>query len=205
MKKLPGARPEAKTELMAARLAAQPTALHTAMEGLSSAGSRKFEYSKALMILSEQHPELLYPHFQFLSQLLTSENKIIKWNAFRIIANLAPIDEEGHIGRIFDAYIAPITGPAMITAANAIQGAVKIATVEKQLTDKVIRAILKVEQTHYQTDECRNIVIGHAIKALGMMDEPIRRRENVVAFVRRQTHNSRNATRKKAEIFLKGL
>jgi hypothetical protein len=193
---------QVEPECLVAQLVAEPPALRAAVEGLSCAGSQKFRYSKALLTLSEQQPEVLYPYFSSFRRLMNADNRIIQWIAFRLIANLAPVDEKQLIAGIIDEYLAPIKGPVMITAATAIQGAVKIAAMNKPLTDKVVRAILKVERAQYQTDECRNIAIGHAINALGTLDEPTKRRKEVVGFVQRQIRNTRNATRKKAELFL---
>ncbi len=91
----------------------------------------------------------------------------------------------------------------MITAANTIEGAAKIALAKPALADAVVRAILKVQGAKYQTDECRNIVAGHAIEALDGLFAGTTRRKEVLEFVRREADNPRNATRKKAAEFLR--
>jgi hypothetical protein len=90
----------------------------------------------------------------------------------------------------------------MVTAANSIIGSAKIARTHKHLANRIVRAILQVENAKYQTDECRNVAIGHAITALGVMDMEIRRSRDVVKFVKRQARNPRAGTRRKAELFL---
>jgi len=103
------------------------------------------------------------------------------------------------MGRLLADYLAPIAGPVMITAANAIAGAAKIGASHPGFSKKIIAAILQVEHAHYQTDECRNIAIGHAITALATIGKST---PTVLAFVERQLCNPRPATRKKAEAFL---
>jgi hypothetical protein len=179
------------------------TALRSAIASLSTAGSGKLETAKELTALSERHPELLYPVFDAIVELLDAPNKLVQWAAIRMIANMAVADRDDRITRIIEGYLAPISGPVMITAGNTIKGAVKIAGTHKHLTDRIVRAILAVEHARYQTDECRNLAIGHAIAALGTAQPGVRRSERVMAFVRRQTDNGRPATRKKAERFLK--
>ena len=96
-------------------------------------------------------------------------------------------------------------GPVMITAGHAIQGSARIAATHKHLTDRIVRAILGTERARYKTDECRNIALGHAIKALGAMSDEVRHSPEVTAFVTRQIENPRPATRKKAEQFLRTI
>ena len=56
---------------------------------------------------------------------------------------------------------------------------------------------------HYKTDECRNVAIGHAIRALGRFFDAIPEQAPVVRFVRAQLENPRASTRRKAQEFLK--
>jgi len=179
------------------------SSLRRAIAELSSAGTEKFKTAKELVSLSESQPEVLYPVFDAIAEHLEAGNKIIQWTAFQIIANLAAADHDDRIEGTLDRYLAPIQGPVMITAGHAIRGAARIAATHKQLTAKVVRAILGVEAATYATKECRNIAIGHAISVLGSMDSEVKRSAEVTAFVKRQTVNPRPATRKKAEHFLK--
>jgi hypothetical protein len=66
---------------------------------------------------------------------------------------------------ILEEYLAPISGPQMIDAANTIQGATSIALAKPYLADRIAAAVLAVEHAQYQRAECRNIAIGHAIRA----------------------------------------
>jgi hypothetical protein len=179
--------------------------LKSAILELSSAGTHKFKTAKALVALSDKHPDRLYPYFDAFCGLLETKNSIIKWAAFQIVANLAVVDKECRIEGIIDGYLAPIAGPVMVTAANAIIGSARIARTHRHLSNRIVRGILLVEHATYQTDECRNVAIGHAIRALGMMETKIRRTEDIMGFVERQTQNTRASTRKKAELFLKGI
>jgi len=94
----------------------------------------------------------------------------------------------------------------MISAANVIGGAARIALARPGLADRVAAEVLKVERASYATAECRNVAIGHAVSAFGEFFHVLRRqRAPVLEFVRRQLTNSRPATRKKAERFLRKI
>jgi hypothetical protein len=78
-----------------------------------------------------------------------------------------------------------------------------IAQAKPHLADRIAAEVLKVGKARYQTAECRNVAIGHAILALGDILPLLREPAPIVRFVRTQIRNSRPATRKKAEQFLK--
>ncbi len=189
---------------LAAKVSRNPQLLADVIEGLNAEAARvRFGCAKVLRILSAERPDLLYPHFDFFVRLLDSENKIFQWEAAFVLSHLARVDVEDRFARVFGKYFSPISGPVMITAANVIQGGARIARAKPHLADRIGVEILKVSRARYQTVECRNVAIGHAILALGEFFDLIRKPAPVIQFVRRQINNSRPATRKKAEQFLK--
>ncbi len=182
----------------------EPRLLPQVFLGLEADRARvRFGCAGALLILSEREPGLLYPHLDRLVELTTSPNSILQWTAFRAIANLAGVDAKGRIVKLLDRYFAPIPGPAMITAATVIAGGARIARAKPRQADRIAREILVVERARYQTAECRNVGIGHAIEAFDTFFDLLKKPQPVVRFVRRQLRNSRNAVRNKASSFLK--
>lgn len=198
------ARQSASHETLARNIIKQPESLHEAFEGLGAEKARvKYGCLKVLRIISEKKPEILYPEFDRLVSLLDSETNIFKWGAILCIGNLAAADSEGKIDRILDKYLQPISGHVMITAANVIGGAGKIARAKPHLADKIARTLLRVEQANYQTEECRNVALGHTVVSLDLFFEHLDKPQPIVEFVKRQLHNRRNAVKVKAAKFLK--
>jgi len=191
---------------LADRVVGQPRLLPEVLEGLGADEPRiKYGCSKVLRLVSQKRPAILYPHFVFFAGQLDADNNFLKWDAARIIANLAAVDSKEKLKPILNRYLRPIGGPVMITAATVIAGAATIALARPELTDSITRAILKVERAEYQTAECRNVAIGHAIESLNRFYGLLGAKEKAAAvgFVRRQVTNRRNAVRKKAAAFLK--
>jgi hypothetical protein len=181
-----------------------PGLVRQILEGLNADKPRiKYGCAKALRLISEQRPERLYPHWDFFVRLLDHKNKILQWDAAFVLSCLAGVDAQDKFAPIFEKYFSPIPGPVMITAANVIQGAARIAQAKPHLADRIAAEVLKVARARYQTLECRNVAIGHAILSLGNMLPLLRDPAPAVRFVRKQTTNARPATRKKAELFLK--
>jgi hypothetical protein len=173
-------------------------------EGLADASPRvKYGSAKGLLQLSEEAPAALYPRFDLFARLLDGENTILRWNATRILGNLAPADREGKIENMFDHFFAPILGKEMIGAANTMQAGATIALAKPHLAGRIAAEILKVGRARYATPECRNFAMGHAIQALDRFFHIVPEKKRVLAFVRRQLANIRPATRRKAEKFLK--
>lgn len=169
----------------------------------SPTATMKYPAVKALRLLSERNSQTVYPHFDLFAGWLTNSNSILRWNGRLILGNVAGADSEGRLDAMIDAYLAPISGSHLIDAATTIRGATSIALAKPHLAQKIANRILKVERAVYATPECRNVAIGHAIKALDLLFPTLTEKRRIQLFVTHQLENSRPATRKKAEAFLK--
>jgi hypothetical protein len=170
----------------------------------------KFSYEKILRLLSEKSPDLIYPYFDDFVGFLNSQNNFIKWSAILTIANLTAVDSENKFDMIFKKYYQPVTGPAMITAANIIGSSWKIVLSKPYLTEKILKEILKVQKAKYihqgkLSAECKNVVSGQAIDSFVMLFDKIKNKKPVIKFVKAQLNNSRPAVAKRAEKFLKNF
>ena len=175
-----------------------------AIEGLSAEKATiKYRCEKVLRTLSAMQPEILYPRFGLFATLLEGKNTFLKWGAIATVANLASADRDNKFEPIFSKYFSAITGPVMITAANTIRGAAKIAAAKPALADRISKEILKVERAKYKTPECRNVAIGHAIDSLDTIFPLVQDQGSIIRFVERQLRNTRAPVRKRAERFLK--
>jgi hypothetical protein len=172
--------------------------------GLDAPAARvKYGCLKDLRRLSQEAPQLIYPDFDKFAGLLDHPNSIFRWNAAHILANLARVDRSRKLAPLLDRFLKPIRGPQMIAAANVIQAAAVIAAAQPHLADRIAAGILTVRRAKYESGECRNVAIGHAIQSLDRFFESIPRQRAVLNFVRRQLDNPRPATRRKAEKFMK--
>ena len=187
-----------------ARVRDEPVLVDSLLEGLSSITPPvKFGSAKALWLLGEAAPELLYPRFDVFLALLDSKNSILRWNATRALACLAPVDSDEKLVAALDKYLSPIPGPQMIAAVNTIQWASRIALAKPHLADRIARAIVGVRNASYKTEECRNVAVGHAIVSLDRFFHLVGDKRAIIAFVSAQLDNPRPATRKKAALFVK--
>lgn len=198
------ARKDADPERLARTLAGSPARLEQLLGGLhADRATVRFNSSKILLALARESPESLRSSIGSVLELLDSENKLLKSAAIRTLGYLAPVDSAGRITRAMEKILAPITGPDLVVACNAIEGSARIAQAKPKQKSRIVGTILSVPKGKYRTPECRNIAIGRAIDALSEISIGPAQRRSVVEFVRRQRKNPRRSTRARAERFLR--
>jgi hypothetical protein len=176
-----------------------PAQVRECFAGLHSERANvRFASAKALCHVSDSEPRKVYPHFDEVVQLLHQPNQILQWNGMRILAGLAPVDRAGRLDAILDEYFAPAAGPSMIGAAEAVCGGAAIAAAKPHLAAAVVQRVLQVESAQYATDECRNVVIGHALRAAKRLAPLVEDTAPLRSFAERHADNPRQATRRKA-------
>jgi len=159
--------------------------------------------AKTLQILSVRVPKRLYPQLDFFLQLIDGDDTILKWIALDVVGNVSSVDTENQINKkILQQLYDLLSDESMITAAHAIAALGRIAVHKPRVRKEVTAHLLCVENIQ-RNPECRDILIGHTILALTEYIDPLRDKKAVLAFAQRALKNSRPATRKKAEKFLK--
>lgn len=163
----------------------------------------KYGCAKALRIIVEEEPELLYPYFdQFASMLRKPASKIFLWEAIYLLAGLAPVDEDEKLEGVLPDYFAHIEGPMMITAANIVKGGAELVAARPEFAQRAVKEILRTERGKYETAECYEIVIGNALKTFTKIYKWVEDKQPVVHFAERHKGSSRPSTRKVAEALL---
>jgi len=164
----------------------------------------KYSCAKSLLDIARDNPIELYPNFDYFAELLDSDNQILKWTAIDIIGHMSKVDGEKKVDKLMGKLFELLNTGKLITAAHAISALTDIAVAKPEYQRKITEELLKVENYIYDTVECRNIALGKVILAISRYSEQLEDKA-VIEFLLRQTKNTRNATKKKAEQFLKKL
>ncbi len=199
------ARAGLETEEVILKAVKNPRMVEELLSGLSAPDSSKLARAKALNLLSERHPESLYLHYDFFVCLLDDPHRILKWNAIIILGNLAGVDSQRRFDTVFSAYFRHLRDGDLITAANLVGAAGKIARARPDLAGRITSEILDVEVIPLPTSECREIARGKALMAFGDNIDTFRGDSRVGEFARKCLGSRRPATRKKAEALIKKL
>ncbi len=174
-----------------------------ALAELSSDNPRvKYRRAKSLVAIAKQDPRLLYPHLPFFAKLLRSENNIMTWTAIDILGYLTALARANRATRLLNLLSGFLRSGKLITANHSISALSHIAAAVPAHRQRAIQELLKVERYGYETDECHNIALGKVVQAFSSLEDS-NRDAQILEFVRHQTRNSRPATRKRAEEFLK--
>ena len=159
------------------------------LEGIrSSKAAVRYGCAKALMDLSEENPEKLYPYMASFVDLLDSKYRILVWNALAIIASLTEVDVDKKFDAVFAKYYSFICDEYMVTVANVVGNSAKIALAKPYLIPKITDELLKVEDiaiTPHLTEECRRVISQKAIESMDSFFEEIEDKERVISFVKR--------------------
>ncbi len=163
----------------------------------------KYGCLNSLVIISENNPKLIYPHFDSFAEYLDSDKNIMKLGCLKILSHLSRVDDKNKFDSIFDRFYSFITDPGMTTAASVSKASATIAAAKHYLAQDITRQLLKVARTDYKTEECKNILIGHVISCFDKMLGQIDNKKPVLTFVELNTNNPWKATRTKAQKFIK--
>ncbi len=192
-----------KLEEIALETNNNPKIVYYLLEGVENNNARiRYGCFNTLVLISEQNPELLYPHFDHFVNYFDSDKNIFKLGGIKIIANLSKVDSKKKFDAIFNAFYSFISDPEMTTAANVTKGSTIIAKSKPYLIDNITNQLLKVLHTKYKTEECKNILIGHVINSFDKMFEQVENKNSVLEFVEKNTTNTWKGTKSKAEKFI---
>lgn len=169
--------------------------------------SVKYTCTKVVRLINEQRPELVYPYFEQVASWLKHPNSFIKWDACRILADLAAVDLENKFARIYQDYFDLIHDPQMITAANVIGNAWKIVQARLEWESDITGRLLEVPGIVYlhegePSPECNSIACGHVIECFDHYFNRSANQAEMLLFAEEQRKSTRKAVSKIAVKFL---
>ena len=172
------------------------------LEGiLSKKETIRYNSFKVLLRISEEHPELLRPKWDFFVGLLESDNTSHKYIAIYIIANLARLDKENNFEKIFDKYYNLLDDKSVIPAGHVAGNSGKIARARPELQAKITDRLLSIDETHHEPER-RELIKGYAIESFSEYFEEAKNKREIMKFVKKQLNSKSPRTRKKAKEFL---
>jgi hypothetical protein len=178
------------------------------VKGVSSPkASIRYGCSSVLVDLSAQYPKKLYPCLDVFIGLLDSKYRILTWNATVAIANLCCVDVNQKFDAVFCKYFNLINSGYLITAANVVANAGKIALAKPHFIPQITNGLLKIDAlptTPHLTDECKRVLAEHAIASFDMFFGGLdaAQKQMVLGFVAGHQDSSRKTLGCKASVFL---
>jgi hypothetical protein len=170
-------------------------------EVLSKKETARHAAFKALLSISEERPEVLYPEWNFFADLLGSDNTSFKYIAIYIIANLTKVDTENRFEKVFEKHYSLLDDESVIPAAHVAGNSGKIAKAKPGLETKITNKLLSIDKTHHAPGR-KELIKGYAIEAFGEYFAEAKDKEKIVEFVAKQLKSKSPRTQKAAQKFL---
>src|SRR5512143_1671250 len=177
-------------ETMAQHALHHEHALQDLLEGISPRTQKSVireSSSKAVLYLSEQHPEVLLPHWAYFVKLLRSDNGFSKYVAVHVIANLVTAGDDGRFEKSFNTFYKLLDDESVMVAAHVAGVSGQIACAKSQLQNKITQRLLTIEQTHFPPDR-QALIISYAIQSFDQYfaATAARDQDRILAFVQQQ-------------------
>jgi hypothetical protein len=161
----------------------------------------RYNCFKVLLQISENHPQILYPEWNYFLELLSSDNSYHRIAAINIISNLVSADSENRFEKIFNQYFNLLDDKSMITAIFLARSAGKIAKAKPNLQKRITERLLNIDKTHHEQDR-KDLIKSGAIESFEEYVEESHDKQKILAFVEQQLQGESPKTRKIAEAFL---
>ena len=162
----------------------------------------RFNSSKALNLISEKKPEVLYPEWDYFFDLLAGDNTYWKCSAIPLIANLTRVDKKKKFELFFEKYFDLMDDRSFIPAAYVARSAATIVKAKPKLQAKITKKLLGIDETHHDPQR-RDLVKSDIIEAFDEYYEQVKNKKEIIAFVKQQLDSDSPKTRKTAAKFLK--
>ena len=170
------------------------------LEGiLSEKDTIRYNSFKALLLISEENPEALYPKWNFWVDMIDSDNAYWKLIAVRIIANLTKADGKNRFEKVFNEYY-NLFNDSVIVAGHLAASSGEIAKAKPKLQTKITNKLLNIDKTNQKH---KDLVKAGAIEAFDEYFKEAKDKEKILKFVAEQLNSRSPKTRKKAKWFLK--
>ena len=155
---------------------------------------------KILTKISEEQPEVLYKKWDYLADLLNSDNHYQRYISINILANLAIVDVQNKFEKIFDKYFSNIDGHKTMVAGQAALNSGKIVKAKPKLQTKITNRLLNIEKTHQgkQID----LIKAYVIEAFNEYFAESSDKKTIINFVEAQLESKSPKTKKVAKDFL---
>jgi len=158
----------------------------------------RYNSFKVLLLISEEHPEVLYPKWDLLVDMIDSDNAYWKLSAVRIIANLTRVDTENKFEKIFNKYY-DLLNDSVIVAGHITANSGRIAKTKPKLQTEITNKLLNIDKTN---QEHKDLVKAGTIESFSEYFEESKDKKKIIEFVNKQLNCESPKTRKKAKEFL---
>jgi hypothetical protein len=161
----------------------------------------RYNCSRALEQLSEKHGNVLYSHWDYFVDLLSSDNTYQKISALTIIANLVKDDVHNRFTNIFEQYYGLLNDKSMITATYVARYSAKIVKSRPELEPMITGRLLDIDKTRHDPER-KDLIKGFVLESFDGYFQTTENRHGMLKLAREQLQSKSPKTKKIARAFL---
>lgn len=155
---------------------------------------------QALLAISRDNPDFLYPQWGYFQEMLRSPNSYHQYIASYILANLTKVDGEDRFLDIFHDYFHILAGDKVMTASHVAINSPTIIKNKPELESRIVDTLLNIE--NIQHGKQKELLKAYVIEALRKIYPDAQDKEKIKEFVESQLESSSPKTRDLASCFL---
>ena len=155
----------------------------------------------ALKLISEEKPEMLYGYWDFLADLIASDNAFVQFIAIHALANLTAVDTEDKFEDTLDAYYDLLDDKSVMIASHVAGNSGRIAKAKPGLRARITQRLLEIDNTHRDPGR-KGLVKAYAIESFDQYFEDAEDQAKITDFVRAQLQSESPKAQKRAKQFL---
>lgn len=161
----------------------------------------RYNCHKALMLIGQERPEVLYPAWDYLAGHLSSVNSYHKMSAALLLANVITADREKRFDGIFDVFYGLLDDRSMVVAYYVAASSARIIRARPDLAAKIVARLLDIDNTHHPTGR-RELIKTGIIETLDAVYEDYADKPALLGFVRKQVASESRKTARTARAFI---
>jgi hypothetical protein len=168
---------------------------------LSKKETLRFNSFNVLLLISEKHPKVLYPKWDFFVKLLGSDNAYHMYIAIYIIANLTRVDTKNKFEKIFNKYYSLLDDKRIVPPSHVAFNSGKIVKAKPKLQNKITSKLLNIDRIHHSAER-KALIKSYVIEAFDQYFEETKDKKKIIEFVKKELKSKSPKTRKIATEFL---
>jgi hypothetical protein len=167
---------------------------------LSKDDNTRFTSFKIIFLVSQHHPSILYPKWDFFVRLLKDPNNYRQLIAIRILAQLTTLDVQNKFEELFETYYDILKGKKTMIAAHVVANSGIIAQAKPSLEPEITKKLLSIDALHQGKQ--KELIKGYALEAFSDYFQKTRNKTAILSFARKLINSDSPKTAKKAKEFL---
>jgi hypothetical protein len=152
---------------------------------------------------SQKRPDLLYPYWNEIAQLLHHKNSYHRDFALEIIGNLTKIDQENRFSDIEDEYFGLINDEKFMTGNQCIRNFLKIFRHKVDQRPRIVETLLDIDQRCNYTEKQKGVLKSDVLEILDEIYTEVSEHDKINALIKAEVNCISPKTRKKAKELIK--